>query len=223
MDVTFTVSQVCGIIIQTRLDLIYEHNEVFSVNLSVDASANPRVRLGTNIIIRITDRQSKLEITDFLSIVSASTGAVISLVNQTIVQNEGDGDVSVCARLDSPAGGAEKEIFITLNNSELILRSHMMFPLQTFLIKFFLFHTFFLDNFTFPSNSPVRDTHCLNMTVTNDNVYQTSPVLMETVTLSKMNGQGRLDLTNTVATVTINDDDGETKEQPIIVFLIRYF
>ncbi|XP_064396216.1 uncharacterized protein LOC135343165 isoform X2 [Halichondria panicea] len=163
VDVTFTVSQVCGIIIQTRLDLIYEHNEVFSVNLSVDASANPRVRLGTNIIIRITDRQR----------------AVISLVNQTIVQNEGDGDVSVCARLDSPAGGAEKEIFITLNN----------------------------NNFTFPSNSPVRDTHCLNMTVTNDNVYQTSPVLMETVTLSKMNGQGRLDLTNTVATVTINDDD----------------
>ncbi len=173
MDITFTVSQVCGIIIQTRLDLIYEHNEVFSVNLSVDASANPRVRLGSNKTIRITDGQSKLEITDFLSIVPASTGAVISLVNQTIVQNEGDGNVSVCAKLDSPAGGAEKEIFITLNNSELILRSHMMFPLQTFLIKFFLFHTFFLDNFTFPSNSPVRDTQCLNMTVTNDNVYQT--------------------------------------------------
>ena len=50
-------------------------------------------------------------------------------MNQTIVQNEGDGNVSVCAKLDSPAGGAEKEIFITLNNSELILRSHMMFPL----------------------------------------------------------------------------------------------
>ena len=67
MDVTFTstVLQVCGINVQTRLDLIYEHNEVFSVNLSVDTSANPRVRLGTNIIIRITDRQSKLEITDF--------------------------------------------------------------------------------------------------------------------------------------------------------------
>ncbi|XP_064396201.1 uncharacterized protein LOC135343155 [Halichondria panicea] len=163
VDVTFTVSQVCRIIIQTKPDLIYEHNEVFSVNLSVDASANPRVRLGTNIIIRITDRQR----------------AVISLVNQTIVQNEGDGDVSVCARLDSPVGGAEKEIFITLNNT----------------------------NFTFPSNSPVRDTQCLNMTVTNDNVYQTSPVLMETVTLSKRINQGRLDLTNTVATVTINDDD----------------
>ena len=48
------------------------------------------------------------------------TGAVVSLVNPTIVQNEGDGDVSVCARLDSPVGGAEKEIFITLNSSELI-------------------------------------------------------------------------------------------------------
>ena len=69
VDITFTVSQVCGIIIQTRLDLIYEHNEVFSVNLSVDASANPRVRLGSNKTIRITDGQSKLEITDFLSIV----------------------------------------------------------------------------------------------------------------------------------------------------------
>ncbi len=36
-------------------------------------------------------------------------------MNPTIVQNEGDGDVSVCATLTSPAGGAEKEIFITLN------------------------------------------------------------------------------------------------------------
>ena len=48
------------------------------------------------------------------------TDAVVSLVNPTIVQNEGDGDVSVCARLDSPVGGTEKEIFITLNNGELI-------------------------------------------------------------------------------------------------------
>ncbi len=50
----------------------------------------------------------------------ALTGTVVSLVNPTIVQNEGNGDVSVCARLDSPVGGAEKEIFITLNSSELI-------------------------------------------------------------------------------------------------------
>ncbi len=50
----------------------------------------------------------------------ALTGAVVSLVNPTIVQNEGGGDVSVCARLDSPDGGTEKEIFITLNNGELI-------------------------------------------------------------------------------------------------------
>ncbi len=41
-------------------------------------------------------------------------------MNTTIVQNEGDGDVTVCASLNSPAGGTEKEIFITLNNSELI-------------------------------------------------------------------------------------------------------
>ncbi len=66
-------------------------------------------------------------------------------------------------------------------------------------------------------------TQCLTIPVTNDNVYQTSPVLMETVALSKRINQGRLDLTNTVATVTINDDDGETKEQPIMVFLIWYF
>ena len=125
VDVTFTVSQVCGIIIQTKPDLIYEHNEVFSVNLSVDASANPRVRLGTNIIIRITDRQSKSEITDFLSIALDLTGAGVSLVNPTIVQNEGDGDVSVCARLDSPAGGAEREISLTLNNGELLRQEQL--------------------------------------------------------------------------------------------------
>ena len=71
-----------------------------------------------------------------------------------------------------------------------------------------------LDDFTFPSNSRVGATQCLTIPVTDDNVYQTSPVLMETVTLSKtltVMNQGRLDLTNTVATVTINDDDGETK------------
>ncbi len=53
-------------------------------------------------------------------------------------------------------------------------------------------------------------TQCLTITVTNNKVYQTSPVLMETVTLSKMVDQGRLDLGNTVTMVTINDDDGET-------------
>ncbi len=52
--------------------------------------------------------------------VLALTGAVVSLVNPTIVQNEGDGDVTVCASLTSPDGGTEKEIVITLNNSELI-------------------------------------------------------------------------------------------------------
>ncbi len=120
MDATFiSGTPVCGIIIQTNIDFIYENNEVFSVSLS-DVSANPRIRLGTNIIIRITDRQSKSEITDFLSIALDLTGAGVSLVNPTIVQNEGDGDVSVCARLDSPAGGAEKEIFIILNNGGLI-------------------------------------------------------------------------------------------------------
>ncbi len=71
-----------------------------------------------------------------------------------------------------------------------------------------------LDDFTFPSNSRVGATQCLTIPVTDDNVYQTSPVLMETVILSKnvlVVYRGRLDLTHTVATVTINDDDGETK------------
>ncbi len=63
-------------------------------------------------------------------------------------------------------------------------------------------------------------TQCLIIPVTNDNVYQTSPVLMETVTLSKMMNQGRLDLTKTMAMVIINDDDGETKEQPVIMMAL---
>ncbi len=124
MDITFTssTSQVCGIIIQTRMDLIYENFEVFSLSLSVvDTSANPRIVLGENKIIRIREDQSKSWITDFfLFIALALTGAGVSLVNTTIVQNEGDGDVTVCASLNSPAGGIDKEIFITLNNSELI-------------------------------------------------------------------------------------------------------
>ncbi len=139
------------------------------------------------------------------------TGAVVSLVNPTIVQNEGDGDVSVCARLDSPAGGVERDIFIALNNSELIFDS-------TLCLRLFYF-SLFIDDFNFPSNSRVGATQCLTIPVTNDNVYQTSPVLMETVTLSKslmVTNQGRLNLTNTVAMVTINDNDGETKKQPMI-------
>ncbi len=50
-------------------------------------------------------------------------------MNTRIVQNEGDGDVRVCARLNSPNGGAEKEIFITLNNSELISVKLLPFPI----------------------------------------------------------------------------------------------
>ena len=57
-------------------------------------------------------------------------------------------------------------------------------------------------------------TQCLTLPVTNNNVYQTSPVLTQTITLSKNPmalNQERLDLGNTVmTTVTINDDDGET-------------
>ncbi len=65
MDLTFTsatTSRVCGINIQTRMDSIYENFEVFSVSLS-DASANTRIRLGENKMIRITDEQSKSEST----------------------------------------------------------------------------------------------------------------------------------------------------------------
>ncbi len=58
---------VCGIIIQTESDSIYETNELFSVSLS-DASASTRVRLGPNKIIRIMDGQSKPEITDLFSL-----------------------------------------------------------------------------------------------------------------------------------------------------------
>ncbi len=54
---------ICGIIIQTEADLIYENNQVFSVSLS-DASASTRVTLGAQKIIRIMDGQSKSEITD---------------------------------------------------------------------------------------------------------------------------------------------------------------
>ncbi|XP_064407145.1 uncharacterized protein LOC135351979 isoform X2 [Halichondria panicea] len=164
-DATLTSneSQVCMIIIRARIDLIYENNEVFGVNLSIDASANLRVRLGAQKTVCIRDGDR----------------AVVSLVNTIIMQNEGDGDVSVCARLDSPVGGTEKEIFITLNSID----------------------------FTFPANSSVEDTQCLTIKVTIDNVYQRSPVLMQTVTLSKMDDQERLYLTNTVTMVTINDDD----------------
>ncbi len=149
-DATLTSneSQVCMIIIRARIDLIYENNEVFGVNLSIDASANLRVRLGAQKTVCIRDGDSKLEITDLLILSPRLsfhfyigracnikvktwghkvkifplllTGAVVSLVNTIIMQNEGDGDVSVCARLDSPVGGTEKEIFITLNSSQLI-------------------------------------------------------------------------------------------------------
>ena len=137
-------------------------------------------------------------------------------MNPTIVQNEGDGDVSVCARLDSPAGGTEKDIFITLNyriSSAGNSSSHDI-PSSAILIQLFDVVLFSLEDFTFPFNSRVGDTQCLTITVTNNHVYQTSPVLTQTITLNKNPmalNQGRLDLGNTVTTtVTVNDDDGET-------------
>ncbi len=51
-------------------------------------------------------------------------------------------------------------------------------------------------------------TQCLTIPVTDDKVYRANLVL--TATLRKTVDQGRLDLINTVAMVTINDDDGET-------------
>ncbi len=100
-------------------------------------------------------------------------------MNPTIVQNEGDGDVSVCARLDSPVGGTEKEIFITLNyriSSAGNSSSHDI-PSSAILIQLFDIVLFSLEDFTFPFNSRVGDTQCLTITVTNNHVYQTSPVL----------------------------------------------
>ncbi len=59
MDVTFTSgTPVCGIMIQTEIDSIYERNEVFSVSLS-DTSANPRVGLGAQKTVRIMDTDSQ--------------------------------------------------------------------------------------------------------------------------------------------------------------------
>ncbi len=66
MDIRFTssTSQVCGIIIQTRMDSIYENFEWFSFKLLV--VDNPRIILGANKIIRIREEdQSKSWITDF--------------------------------------------------------------------------------------------------------------------------------------------------------------
>ncbi len=60
MDATFNSgTRICGIMIRTGMDLIYESNEVFGVSLSVDASTNPRIRLGVQKTVRITDAQSK--------------------------------------------------------------------------------------------------------------------------------------------------------------------
>ena len=39
------------------------------------------------------------------------------MASSSIVQSEIDGDVSVCAQLDSPFGGIEREVFITLTKT----------------------------------------------------------------------------------------------------------
>ncbi len=94
----------------------------------------------------------------------------------------------------------------------------MMLP-----VNYFRSLILFLDDFNFPSNFPVGATQCLTIPVTNNNVYQASPVLMQTVTLSKNPmalNQGRLDLTNTVTMVTINDDDGETVTLTRLYYLL---
>ena len=40
------------------------------------------------------------------------------MMSPSITQNERDGNVTVCAQLNSPAGGTGREIFITLTRSE---------------------------------------------------------------------------------------------------------
>ena len=44
----------------------------------------------------------------------------MSMRDTSITHNEGDGDVTVCARLDSPSGGIEKVIMVhlTMSNGE---------------------------------------------------------------------------------------------------------
>ena len=54
-------------------------------------------------------------------------------------------------------------------------------------------------------------TKCLILPVVDDNMFEQSPLLSVTVTLSKTEGhnQGRVDLTSTETVVTVNDDDSE--------------
>ena len=56
-------------------------------------------------------------------------------------------------------------------------------------------------------------TECLVLPVVDNSIFEQSPLLSETVTLSKTGGQtqGRVDLTSTETStmVTVNDDDSE--------------
>ena len=124
----------------------------------------------------------------------------------SITHNERDGDVTVCAQLDSPAGGIEKVIMVQLasSNGERSKLHEVSFHGN---IALCMLNYNSLDDFTFPSNSQVGDTQCLMIEVA-DNMYEPSPATI-TVTLSKREGQNRLDLSDTVTTVTVIDDDGE--------------
>ena len=122
MEETFSasVSQVC-VTVQTISESppVYENNEVFGVTVSVvDPDANPRVTIGaiSTTTVRIEDGQSEYACKSFYmgDLQPLSAGAGVSMSEASITHNEGDGDVTVCARLNSPAGGIEKEIFIQL-------------------------------------------------------------------------------------------------------------
>ncbi len=63
------------------------------------------------------------------------------------------------------------------------------------------------DTATFSANSPTRA--CIQLTVADDDIYGTSPVLVYTVVLSIFSSNSRVtvgDINQTI--ITVNDDDG---------------
>ena len=45
-------------------------------------------------------------------------GVGVSMRTQSIIQDEGEGNVMVCAQLDSPSGGTEREVTVHLTSTQ---------------------------------------------------------------------------------------------------------
>ena len=135
--------------------------------------------------------------------------------NETLNQNEGDGDAIVCAVLTRPTGGLGQSVTVQFTApANLSLNGQLTRMLgnnytHTFVDYKHIMLCMHTDDITFPSGAALLSEQCITYTdpVSNDELFDTtSPLALFVVTLS--DNQDRITATGTT-TINVYDDDGD--------------